>query len=155
MKICSPILLTALTLSLAMPATAAPSVNDMQQCQGIIDFVEYKLDNAPEKYPQADIKAVRVGLEGYDNFIQQEIVSPGLLKFNGGDATKAEAMQQQVDAYKLTIVNNFKKRYKDTRFYTDFAVAINECGKKSVPSGQALEDLKVALNTLVKLAKMN
>lgn len=154
MNINKNLLLAVLITPLATSALAAPSINNMQTCQGVIDFVEYKLDSAPDKYPQEDLNAVRLGLGGYDNFIQQEIVTPGLLKFNGGDAAKAKAMQKQVDEYKATIVGGLKKQYKDTRFYTDFAVAINDCAKQSVPAGQALENLKVAINTLVKLAKM-
>ena len=64
-------------------------------------------------------------------------------------------MQKQVDAYKSTLVKSFKTRYTANRIYTDQAIAVNNCAKKAVPAGQALEDLKEALNLMVKLAQMN
>jgi hypothetical protein len=39
-------------------------------------------------------------------------------------------------------------------YFSDHAISINDCAKQAVPSGQALEDLKVALHTIIKLAKM-
>ena len=67
----------------------------MQSCQGLIDFLDNKLASAPEKYAKSDVDNVRKGLEGYNQYIQSDIVTPGLLKFNGGDATKADAMQKR------------------------------------------------------------
>ena len=46
-------------------------------------------------------------------------------------------------------------RYPQNRLFSDYAIAINNCAKKSVPSGQELEDLKAALNTMLKLAELN
>ena len=97
----------------------------MQTCQGHIIFVGTKLDAGAAKYPTADVTKVREGLAGYDQYIQAKIVSPGLLKFAGGDKAKA-----------------------------DHALSINECAKQAAPAGQALEDLKVALHTMLKLAKL-
>jgi hypothetical protein len=134
---------------------AAGLINDMQSCQGLIDFIDSKLDSAPAKYEKGDVKKVRKGLDGYNQYIQREIVEPGLLKFNGGDEAKAGAMQKQVDAYKQTLVKQYEARYPQNRLFTDHAVAVNNCAKKAVPSGQDLEALKVALNTMVELAKMN
>lgn len=55
----------------------------MQSCQRLIDFINSKLDSAPTNYDDADVKIIRSGLNAYNNYIQQEIVSLGLLKFNG------------------------------------------------------------------------
>ena len=97
----------------------------MQGCQALIDHVDNILEDAPEAYREKDVKNVRNGLKFYNKYIQAEIVTPGLLKFNGGDEKKAKAMQAQVDAY-----------------------------KKTVPSGDDLEVLKVALTTMLELAKL-
>lgn len=134
-------------------ALAAPSINDMQGCQAVIQFVDNKLDVAPASYPADDVKAIRLGLKQYDDYIKKEIVTPGLLKFNAGDANKANAMQEQVDTYKQSVVGAMNSRYQENRLYSDFAVSINNCAKQAVPSGQALENLKTALNTIIKLAQ--
>jgi len=144
-----------LTCMFSTPLLAAPSINDMQSCQGVLDFVESQLDSVGSKYSSDDISTIREGVMAYDDYIQKTIVTPGLLEFNGGDSGKAAAMQKQVDAYKLTLVNGFKAKYPENRLYTDQAVAINNCAQKAVPSGDDLESLKAALNKIVELAKLN
>ncbi|PLY06086.1 MAG: hypothetical protein C0625_10670 [Arcobacter sp.] len=148
-------LLSSIFCILSLPLLATPSINDMQSCQGLLDFIDGKLSSAPAKYSSNDVKTIRNGLKQYNDYIQKEIVTPGLIKFNGGDTTKANAMQKQVDIYKLALVNGYKTRYPQNRLFIDHAVAVNNCAKKAVPSGQALENLKAALNTMIKLAKMN
>ncbi|WP_072680982.1 hypothetical protein [Arcobacter sp. LA11] len=145
----------SLGLLLSIPLQAAPSINDMQSCQGLLDFIDKKLDKAPAKYSTEDIKNIREGLKGYNEYIQEEIVTPGLIKFNNGDSSKASMMQKQVDMYKLSLVNAYEKKYPANRLYTDYAVAVNNCAKKAVPKGASLEKLKISLNTIIKLAKMN
>jgi len=132
---------------------AKPSINDMQGCQAVIDFVDAKLDAVGDKYDASDVKIVRTGLDAYNAYIQSEIVTPGLLEFNSGDKGKADAMQAQVDAYKTTVTNAYSAKYPQNRLFTDHAVAINECAKKAVPAGGDLEALKAALTKMVELAK--
>lgn len=139
----------------AQVSLAAPSLNDMQSCQGVLQFVDTKLAEAPAKYPAEDVQKVRKGLKGYDQYIQREIIDPGLLAFNGGDKAKSDDMQKQIDAYKASIVKGLSARHPQKRLFMDQAVAVNNCAQKAVPSGQALEDLKVAVNLMVELAKMN
>ncbi len=134
-------------------ATAKPNINDMQGCQGIIDFVDGKLNPAPAKYNATDVKKIRHGLKIYNDFIQRTIVTPGLLQFNKGNAAKANAMQKQVDVYKAQIVRNYKKRYPQPRLFGDFAISINDCAKQAVPKGANLNALKTALETIIKLGK--
>lgn len=147
------ITLVALLCASSQLSLAAPSINDMQSCQGLLDFIDQKL-NTTAQYPASDISNVRKGLKSYNQYIQSTIVSPGLLQYSGGDSAKADALQQQVNAYKQTLVDGFNARYPQQRLFTDQAVAVSNCAKKAVPSGQALEDLKLALNTMVTLAKM-
>lgn len=143
--------LLALTPTSAL-AKQKPSINEMQGCQAIIDFVEAKLQTTPQ-YDKADIDTVLKGLGIYDRFIQDTIVTPGLLEFNGGDKAKADAMQKQVDAYKAQVKTAYDKRYPQARLFTDHAVAVNECAKKVVPEGADLEALKQAVMKMVELAK--
>ena len=138
---------------LSVTSLSANLINDMQGCQALIQHVENVLDEAPKTYPKSDVKNVRKGLADYNDYIQDEIVTPGLLKFNGGDKDKAKAMQDQVDAYKTTVVKAYDGKYSG-KLFTDHAVAINECAKKAVPAGDSLDALKTALSTMDKLAKL-
>lgn len=133
---------------------AGSLINEMQGCQGLLQFVDSKLKAAPAKYSAKDVASVRKGLQQYNAFIQKEVVTPSLLQYNGGDKAKADLMQKQVNAYKDTVIKSYQSRYPQPRLFTDQAMAINNCTKKIVPKGQALEDLKVALQTMVKLAQM-
>lgn len=145
-------LLVIAGLTITAHTASANLINDMQGCQAVIEFVNKKLESAPSTYSKDDVAAVRKGITAYNKFIQSEIVTPGLLQFNGGDAAKAEAMQKQVDAYKVQLVAGLEKRFAQAGLKTDHAVMINECAKKKVPSDkEELESLKTALQTIIKL----
>jgi hypothetical protein len=148
-------IITALLFITPQLSMAAGLANDMQVCQGLIDFIDGKLVSPPEKYAASDVKKIRQGLAAYNEYIQSEIVTPELLAFTGGNMAKANAMQKQVNKYKATLASQFEARYPQNRLFTDQAVAVNHCAKKSAPSGHALEALKTALNTMVTLAKLN
>ena len=154
MKKTPTFLLVGLACCFSQSALSKASINDMQTCQGLLDFLEIKLDDAPSHYPADKVTKISKGLNQYNNYIQEEIVSPGLLEFNGGNASKADAMQLQVDAYKATIVKSFIARNKTSSLTTDYAISVNNCAKKAVPSGEALESLKYAINTLIELAQI-
>lgn len=145
-------ILTALLLVISSQAAlAAGLVNDMQSCQGLLEFIDKKLDTSSARYSRSDIKEVRQGLTAYDDYIQREIIAPSLLEFNGGDKGKANDMQKQVDAYKATLVGQYDARYPDNQLYMDHAIAVNECAKKAVPAGDELEALKTGLTKMVEM----
>jgi len=149
--------LIILTLLFLIPqlSMAAGLVNDMQGCQGVIQFVDKKLDTAPDRYGPKEVTTVRQGLQAYNDYIQSDIVTPGLLKFTSGDQAKATVLQNQVDTYIGTVVSQLNTRYPQNRLFTDHAILINNCAKKAVPSGQDLDALKQALQTMIELAKLN
>lgn len=76
-------LLVTLACTLSFQIAAKPSVNDMQQCQALIDFIEQKLSNPPAKYKSDLVDTAKLGLGKYDDYIQSDIVTPGLIEFNG------------------------------------------------------------------------
>jgi hypothetical protein len=149
------VLIAAVLMFTAQTTVAEGLINDMQTCQGLIEFIDAKLDNAPASYSDDDVNTVRTGLNGYHRYIQREIVTPGLLQFNSGDRASADAMQNQVDAYKALLITQFEGRYPSHELKMDQAMSVNECTKKAVPAGQELEALKQALTTMVSLAQGN
>lgn len=149
------ILIIGLLLIVSKSTLAAGLINEMQSCQAFIDFIDNKLNYAPSTYDPEDVKKVREGLGTYNQYIQRQIVSPGLLEFNGGDKDKANQMQKQVDTYKQTLVKQLETRYPQNRLFMDHAVQVNNCAKKAVPSGGELDELKEALNLMVKLANIS
>lgn len=148
-------ILIGLLLMTSQSSMAAGLINEMQMCQALISFVEKKLNPAPQNYDKNDVNNVLKGLAAYDQYIQRDIITPGLLQFSKGNAAKAKQLQQQINDYKKTVVKQLEARYQAKRLFTDQAVAMNNCTKKAVPKGQDLESLKVALKTMVKLAQTN
>ena len=155
MKKITVILTVMLTGSFCQVTSAQSLINDMQTCQGLLDFMQQKLIKASEHYDSAKIKNIQVALKKYDDYIQNNIVTPGLIKFNGGDRNKANIMQKQVDTYKHTITQGLKARDSNAQLTSNHAVSLNNCAKKAVPLGQDLEDLKIAINDIVDLAQSN
>lgn len=149
------ILIVVVFLIVPQLSLADRLINDMQACQGLIEFVDKRLDSAPAGYDKENIAKVRKGLDAYNQYIQNEIVSPGLLQFNGGDKAKADGMQKQVDTHKQSLVKQFEARYPGNKLFSDHAIALNSCAKQAAPDAQALEDLKVALHAILSLAKVN
>lgn len=140
-------------LCLPQVSSAAGLINEMQTCQGLLDFMEQKISAVSARYDVQELNKVRKGLDAYNGYIQREIVTPGLLQATGGNKAMADAYQKQVDAYKAGLVKQLAARYPQDKLLTDHAVAVNECSKKAVPSGAELESLKEALTTMVKLAR--
>lgn len=149
------ILIIGLLLVVSKSPLAAGLINEMQSCQALINFVDNKLTLPPSNYDQEDVQNIRKGLGTYNQYIQRQIVSPGLLKFNGADKDKANQMQKQVDTYKQTLVKQLEARYPQNRLFMDHIIAVNNCAKKAVPSGKELDELKEALNLMIKLAKIS
>lgn len=143
----------AVFAGLSISAHAKPSINDMQGCQAVIDFMDAKLADAPPKYDAADVKTARKGLKIYNSYIQNDIINPGLLEFNGGDASKAKAMQAQVDTYKVGVTAALNSEFPQPRIFMDHVVALNNCAKQAVPTGADLDALKAGMNAMVTLAK--
>ncbi len=140
-------------LGFGQAAKAQSLINDMQACQGLLDFMQQKLAKAADQYPTQRINDIQVALKNYDDYIQENIITPGLLEFNAGNQAKTQAMQSQVDAYKYAITQGLVARDGGPDLSSNHAVSLNNCAKKAVPAGQHLEDLKAAINDIVSLAQ--
>jgi len=138
-------------IALSQPAMAEPSINNMQGCQALIDFIDAKLDQT--SYDSSDVTKVQDGLNAYNSYIQNEIVTPGLLKFSNGDQGKAAKLQEQVDAYKSQVVAGYNKRYPQNRIFMDHVVALNNCTQQAVPQGTDLQALKTSMETMIAILK--
>lgn len=153
MRQLKPILMaTALGIFAASSALAKPSVNDVQQCQAVLDFTVERI-NSVKKYTKADQKTVTSALNTYNAFLQSEHVDPGLLEFTKGDKAAAKEYQTQIDAYKKTLISALKSRHPQAQIFTDQAVAINNCYTAAPMGDDKTPMMKTALETIIKLAK--
>jgi len=133
---------------------AAPSINDMQSCQGVIDFINQKIDFSSSKYSKKDVEVVHKGLNQYSDYLQTEVINPGLLKHNGGDVKKSNDTQKMITTYRGSIVEELNGKYPTKRLYMDHIVMVNNCVKMVAPSGATLDNLKTAFNTMIQLSKI-
>lgn len=145
--------LILITLLSFQVSAARPSINDMQTCQGLIDFVSLKLKNLPSKYNEEDVKTVQKGLSAYNKYIQNTFVSPSLLKFSQGNKDKAEALQKQVNTYKAKVVKSYENQYPYNKISDGFVKSLNECTQKAVPTGNDLNALKTSFVKMLELIK--
>jgi len=152
MKFKTILLGASLCLISVSSAFAKPSVNDVQQCQAVIDFTIERVESV-KAYDKADVKTVTTGLKQYNAFLQSEHIDPGLLEFTKGDTAAAKDFQKQIDAYKVQIVAAFKARHPQARIFTDQAVAINNCYSKAPMGDDKTDMMKSSLETIIKLAK--
>ncbi|WP_299772404.1 hypothetical protein [uncultured Pseudoteredinibacter sp.] len=141
------------SLMLVQVASARATISDMQSCQGLIDFLQIRVNSTSNRFQKTDINTILTGLEVYDRYIQNHIVTPGLLSFNQGDESKAETMQDKVDEYKKSLVKGYQQRFPENKLYMDFAVSLNNCAQKAVPQGAELEAFKSSILTLVNITK--
>ncbi|MEO9654071.1 hypothetical protein [Marinomonas sp.] len=141
-------------LMLSFDVLSTPSLNEMQECQAAIDFVVDTTDKLEALYSTTELQVVREGLVSYEDFIQQEIITPGLLAYSQNDVKKVEDLQQQIDEYKRSITLRLTKHYGQERLFTDYAVMINGCAQKALPSStEDIALLKNALETIIRLAQ--
>lgn len=148
------IILTTLCLvAIPLSATAQkPSVNVVQECQAVLDFTIERVA-AVKSYDKADVKLIRGGLTAYNNFLQSDHVTPGLLEFTSGDAKAAKGYQVQIDTYKAQIVKGLKAKHPQNKIFTDQAVAINNCYQLAPMGADKTEKMKTLLETIIKLAQ--
>ncbi len=142
----------ALVLGMTTSAQAKPSVNDIQQCQAVVDFTIERVKSV-KKYSKGDVKAIVNPLKTYETFLQSDHVDPGLLVFTKGDKAAAKDLQTQINTYKGQVVAGLKARHPQERIFTDQAIAINNCYTAAPMGADKTEVMKTALETIIKLAQ--
>ena len=147
------LILASIILLYSQISHARPSINDMQTCQGLIDFITLKLENLPSKYDKDDVEIAQKGLSTYNKYIQNTFVTPGLLKFSNGNQKKADTLQKQVDVYKESVVKSYQNQYPYNKISRGFVESLNQCTQKAVPAGNDLDTLKASFIKMVELIK--
>ncbi|MBT0586999.1 hypothetical protein [Alteromonas oceanisediminis] len=132
---------------------AAPSINEMQTCQGLLDYLYEKTQSTNLIYAPSDKEIIAKGLQQYDDFIQETFITPGLQSFVESTDTQVSTLQAQIDDYKVSLVEQLRLQYAEEKFVMNEVVSLNNCTKKAVPSGNALGDLKQAMERMIALVK--
>ena len=81
--LCSPALLAA-----------NASINELNSCVALVDFVDAKLDNFASHHAVEDMAVVHSGLSAYKDFLQNDVITPKLLSMYGGNEAQAKLMQK-------------------------------------------------------------
>lgn len=145
--------LTSIVCLMLLPqlAMADKLIGDMQSCQGLLDFLDTKLASPPAEYDAADVTKVRHGLNSYNAFIQSNVIAPRLAAASNA-GSDAQVLQKQVNAFRQALVEQYQKRYPGQKLVMDHVVAIDNCSKKLMPTGQVLDDMKVSLKQIMQWA---
>jgi hypothetical protein len=143
----------AISASLSMLASASPSINDISTCQATVAFVAKKANELQAKYGATDVETVSSALTRYHDFLQTEHMAPGLSALNSGDVAKTEAMQGQIDEYQDQLGEALTQKFPQARLFAEHAVLVNNCYALAPMGGAGTAKMKIALETLIRLAK--
>ena len=132
---------------------ANPSINEVNSCLALVDFVDIKLDEFAGQYNAEDIVLVHKGLSAYSDFLQNDVITPKLLSMYGGNDVQAKLMQNLFDRQKKSFFRHLNERYTKKKLFKDYAAAIKDCSGKTRISVDVAEALKAALDNMATLVR--
>jgi hypothetical protein len=144
-------------VSLCSPVLAAgnASINELNSCRALVDFVDIKLDEFAVHYAAEDIALVHQGLSAYSEFLQHDVITPKLLNMYGGNVDQAKLMQKLFERQKVTFFRHLNERYSEKKLFTEYAAAINNCTANTRIKPEVAKALNTSLNVMIKLARQN
>lgn len=128
------------------PASAEKLIGDMQTCQGLLDFLDKKLASS-KTYSKSDVEKARKGLNAYNEYIQNNLISPRLAKMG----EQGSAIQKQVIEYRQAVASQYQKRFAADKIVFDNLMALDNCTKKLMPTGKTLDELKASLKVMIEM----
>lgn len=145
--------LVSLLCSPSWLLAANPSINELNSCFALVDFVDSKLDEFAGNYAKEDVLAVHAGLSAYGGFLQNDMIKPKLLNMYGGNEAQAKLMQALFDRQKASFYKTLNGRYTEKKLFTEYAAGINDCrANVGIPPAIA-KTLNTAINTMIKMAR--
>ncbi|MGO2354204.1 MAG: hypothetical protein ACTH58_05655 [Marinomonas foliarum] len=139
--LCSPSLVWA----------ANPSINELNSCVALVEFVDSKLDDYAKNYAEEDIRAVHTGLSSYRDYLQEEVITPRILNMYGGNAGQAKLMQTLFDRQKNTFASHLNERYSEKKLFTEYAAAINDCTAYTRIKPEVVKKLNLAITAMIRM----
>ncbi len=140
--LCSPALLAA-----------NASINELNSCVALVDFVDAKLDNFASHHAVEDMAVVHSGLSAYKDFLQNDVITPKLLSMYGGNEAQAKLMQKLFDRQRATFFKHLSERYTEKKLFTEYAAAINDCTANTRIRPDVAKPLHTALDKMIVMAR--
>lgn len=141
-----------LSASLSWSAKA-PSINELNSCLALVDFVDIKLDEFADHYSANDMFVVHKGLAAYSQFLQQEVITPKLVGMYGGNHTQAKLMQKLFDRQRKSFLQSLNDRYSEQKLLTEYAASINDCRAKTRIKADTAKALDRAITAMIRMAR--
>ncbi|RBP83955.1 hypothetical protein EBI01_09175 [Marinomonas rhizomae] len=155
MKVCKNLIFIISSLCSATLFAANPSINELNSCLALVEFVDSKLDNFTDNYDAEDMTIVHGGLSAYKDFLQIDVITPKLLNLYGGNESQATLMQRLFDRQRATFFRHLNERYSEKKLFTEYAAAINDCTAKTRIRPDAAKRLHAALDKMIIMARQN
>ena len=147
------VFMVGLLCSLSFVWAANPSINKLNTCVALVEFVDSKLDDYADHYSSEDMAVVHRGLSAYRSFLQDDVVTPKLLSMYGGNAVQAKLMQTLFDRQKKTFASHLNERYTEKKLFTDYAAAINDCTAYTRIKPEVVKSLNTALDRMILMGR--
>lgn len=129
---------------------ADTSINRIHSCLALTGFVYTKVSSANETYSTEEIALIRKGLKSYGQYLDRDVIDPKLLKLYGGNASQANLMKKLFSRQQSSFTRHLTERYAESKFRTDYAMAIEECSVKTGSQSDVALALKKAIRVMVK-----
>lgn len=133
--------------------SANPSINELNSCLALVDFVDTTLDNFSDHYTVDDMAIVHGGLSAYKNHLKNDVITPKLLSMYGGNEMQAKLMQKLFDRQRATFFEHLSERYSEKKLFTEYAAAINDCTANTRIRPEVAKPLNTALDKMIIMAR--
>ncbi|BFM50024.1 hypothetical protein [Marinomonas sp. THO17] len=115
------------------PLSASATVNAVNSCLALTEFLDEKISLEIEAYSQQQIDDMREGLNLYANYLKFNVIREKLLEMYAGNKDQAQLMWNLFFRQKNTFIKHLSQHYSVTKIPSDYSVALKRCLEKAMP----------------------
>lgn len=121
------------SVPLSPAAEARSMLNKVENCMGVIDYVQEQLETPKWRYVEEDVKTVQSGLSDYRKYLQYDLLGPAYLQKASGIEWGAKAYQKETDARVASIVKTNAEVFPGNKLRAVHASELYMCGGLILP----------------------
>ncbi|AEF53196.1 hypothetical protein [Marinomonas posidonica] len=133
MNICKRGLIIICLLFLPVFVSANASVNAINSCLALVEFLDDKISKAGVAYSEKEIADIQKGLGTYSHYLKHEVIKVRLLDMYAGNKTQAKLMWKLFHHQKKTFIKHLSQHFSVKKIPNEYAVALRNCVVKARP----------------------
>ncbi|RBO86144.1 hypothetical protein [Marinomonas aquiplantarum] len=151
MNICKRGLIVICLLFSPVLMSANGSVNEINTCLALTEFLDEKIALEVEVYSQQQIDDMRKGLNIYAYYLKHTVIKTKLLDMYAGNKVQAQLMWNLFYRQKNTFIKHLSQHYSVNKIPSDYSVALSKCLVKAKPAHSQVA--QPIANTLILMGK--